>query len=387
MVILDIAIVNVALSSIQVDLGISRENLQWVVSAYALVFGGLLLLAGRGRPARAPADLSRGRRVTAKRLVLVSVVLFGTTGTAQALGPDGSAVATFSLAEPLTAATLGLVGLGERPAPLAAVGALLVLGGLLVHAAQRRPQAPAPQAIRKSRPVPAGNYSDVAFGPAESIQGTRKTSAVAAPITVARIIEAADAERRRLERNLHDGAQQRLVGLALALRAIETQLLTDPEAAGRQLASAREELALALDELRDLARGLHPAILTNRGLGPALKALAARAPVAVRVLALPQRRLPEPVEAAAYYLVAEAVTNVTRHARASVATVSVTQTGDRARIEVRDDGAGGADIGHGSGMRGLADRLQALGGHLELDSPPGEGTTLIGTIPLRRSAG
>jgi signal transduction histidine kinase len=106
----------------------------------------------------------------------------------------------------------------------------------------------------------------------------------------------------------------------------------------------------------------------------------------VRVLALPQRRLPEPVEAAAYYLVAEAVTNVTRHARASVATVSVTRTDDRARVEVRDDGAGGAEIGHGSGLRGLADRLQALGGHLELESPPGEGTTLIGTIPLHRSA-
>jgi signal transduction histidine kinase len=210
----------------------------------------------------------------------------------------------------------------------------------------------------------------------------RALAPVPAPITVARIIEAADAERRRLERNLHDGAQQRLVSLALTLRAIETQLVTDPEAAGRQLATAREELALALDELRDLARGLHPAILTNRGLGPALKALAARAPFAVRVLALPRRRFPEPVEAAAYYLVAEAVTNVTRHARASVATVSVTQTGDRARIEVRDDGAGGADIGHGSGLRGLADRLQALGGQLELDSPPGEGTTLIGTIPL-----
>jgi signal transduction histidine kinase len=163
---------------------------------------------------------------------------------------------------------------------------------------------------------------------------------VVAPTAVARIIEAADAERRRLERNLHDGAQQRLVSLALALRSVETQLVADPEAAGRQLASAREEPAL------------------------------------------PRRRFPEPVEAAAYYLVAEAVTNVTRHARASVATVSVSQTGDRARIEVRDDGAGGADVGHGSGLRGLADRLQALGGQLELDSPPGEGTTLIGTIPL-----
>ena len=208
---------------------------------------------------------------------------------------------------------------------------------------------------------------------------------IAAPLTVARVIAAADAERRRLERNLHDGAQQRLVSLALALRAVEAQLTTDPEAARRQLASAREELTLALEELRDLARGIHPAVLRQQGLGPALKVLAARTPVTVRVAALPGERLPEPVETAAYYLVAEALTNVARHAHASVATVSVTRTGERARIEVRDDGTGGADTRHGSGLRGLADRLEALGGCLELDSPPGAGTTLIGELPLGSS--
>jgi signal transduction histidine kinase len=217
------------------------------------------------------------------------------------------------------------------------------------------------------------------------IQEAGGGATMAAPTTVARIIAATDAERWRLERNLHDGAQQRLVSLALALRAVEAQLAADPEAARHQLASAREELALALDELRDLARGIHPAVLTDRGLGPALDALAARAPVTVQVAALPRERLPEPVEAAAYYLVAEALTNVARHAHASVVTVSVTRTGGRARIEVRDDGTGGADIGHGSGLRGLADRLEALGGRLELDSPPGAGTTLAGELPLRSS--
>jgi signal transduction histidine kinase len=205
---------------------------------------------------------------------------------------------------------------------------------------------------------------------------------MAAPITVARLIAASDAERRRLERNLHDGAQQRLVSLALALRAVETQLTNDREAARHQLASARKELAQALDELRDLARGIHPAALRDRGLGPAIDTLAARAPVTVRVAALPGERLPEPVETAAYYLVAEALTNVARHAHATAVTVSVTRTGDRARIEVRDDGTGGADAAHGSGLRGLTDRLEALGGGLELDSPPAAGTTLIGELPL-----
>jgi signal transduction histidine kinase len=214
------------------------------------------------------------------------------------------------------------------------------------------------------------------------IQEAGGAATMAAPTTVARIIAAADAERRLLERNLHDGAQQRLVSLALALRAVEAQLTNDPEAARHQLASARKELALALDELRDLARGIHPAVLRDRGLGPALDALAARAPVTVQVAAIPGERLPEPVETAAYYLVAEALTNVARHAHATAVTVSVTRTGDRARIEVRDDGTGGADTGRGSGLRGLADRLEALGGWLELDSPPGAGTTLIGEVPL-----
>jgi signal transduction histidine kinase len=197
----------------------------------------------------------------------------------------------------------------------------------------------------------------------------------------ARMVEAIDSERRRLERNLHDGAQQRLVALAVRLRQLEAKLDGDPVAARRLLASAREELALALDELRALARGLHPVILSDRGLRPALEALAARAPVTVRFSALPDRRLPEPIEAAAYYLVAEALTNTAWHAPDSVVDVHVSRTDGRVRIEVRDDGLGGAEVGSGSGLQGLVDRFEALGGRLEVDSPLGVGTTLIGEIP------
>jgi signal transduction histidine kinase len=198
----------------------------------------------------------------------------------------------------------------------------------------------------------------------------------------ARIVEAGDTERRRLERNLHDGAQQRLVSLALCLREIEAKFDTEPGSARRALGSARDELALALEELRELARGIHPTILSDRGLGPALDALVARSAVTVQITEAPEARLPEPVEVAAYFLVAEALTNVAKHAGATEATVRVTRTGERVRVEVRDDGVGGAAVGDGSGLRGLADRVEALGGRLEVDSRRGRGTALIGDIPL-----
>jgi signal transduction histidine kinase len=190
------------------------------------------------------------------------------------------------------------------------------------------------------------------------------------------------AERRRLERNLHDGAQQRLVALALDLKVVQARLADDPQGAGRLLAAAREELALAIDELRELARGLHPPILTERGLRAALEALLRRTPMPVRLEAPLAGRLPEQVEAAAYYLVAEALTNVVKHAQATAATVRVSLNGNRARVEISDDGVGGADVHAGGGLRGLAERLEALGAHLEVDSPPGGGTTLTGVIPL-----
>ena len=148
------------------------------------------------------------------------------------------------------------------------------------------------------------------------------------------------------------------------------------------LASAREALTLALDELRELARGIHPAVLSDRGLGPALEALAARTPVPVQVSGIPAVRLSPPVEAAAYYLVAEALTNVVKHASATSVTVEIARTDGHARVEVRDDGTGGAAVGEGSGLRGLADRVEALGGSLEVDSRDGAGTRVVGCIPV-----
>jgi PAS domain S-box-containing protein len=197
----------------------------------------------------------------------------------------------------------------------------------------------------------------------------------------ARIVTAGDTERRRLERNLHDGAQQRLVALALSLRVAQAQLDSDPAAARATLADAGDELARALDELRELARGLHPAVLSDRGLRAAVEMLAGRAPIPVELAGIPEERLPEAVEAAAYYLIAEALTNVARYADATAVSVRVAADATRVLVEVSDDGAGGADPAGGSGLRGLADRVEALGGSLELVSPAGEGTTVRAEIP------
>ncbi len=198
----------------------------------------------------------------------------------------------------------------------------------------------------------------------------------------ARIVAAGDVERRRLERNLHDGAQQRLVSLSLSLRLALAKLESDPAAARAILAPAGDELALALDELRELARGLHPAVLTDRGLRAAVEMLAGRAPVVVEIEEIPDERLPEPVEAAAYYLIAEALTNVAKYARASAVRVRVTASGAGVAVEVTDDGVGGADPANGSGLRGLADRVEALGGTLEVVSPAGAGTALRALISI-----
>jgi signal transduction histidine kinase len=196
----------------------------------------------------------------------------------------------------------------------------------------------------------------------------------------ARIVQAGDAERRRIERNLHDGAQQRLVALSLSLRVAESTLAGDPRTE-TLLAQLSEELQLTLQELRELARGIHPAVLSERGLDAALEALAGRSAVPVE-LELPGVRLPAPVEATAYYLVAESLTNVAKYAGASVATVSVRRADGCLRVEVRDDGAGGADMAGGTGLRGLADRVEALRGTLRIESPAGGGTLVAATIPL-----
>jgi signal transduction histidine kinase len=201
----------------------------------------------------------------------------------------------------------------------------------------------------------------------------------------ARIVQAGDAERRRLERNLHDGAQQRLVSISLALRLACARLDADPAAAREALEGASDELTLAMEELRELARGLHPAILTQRGLAAAIHVLAQRAPLPVQIAAVPDDRLPEPVEAAIYYLVAEALTNVAKYARASAAVVRIAHQDGGVIVEISDDGIGGATPTEGSGLRGLMDRVEALAGQLHLQSPPGEGTQLTAEIPCQPS--
>jgi PAS domain S-box-containing protein len=198
----------------------------------------------------------------------------------------------------------------------------------------------------------------------------------------ARIVEAADTARRRIERDLHDGAQQRLVALALDVRMARARLEREPDSAGPFLERVGEELGQASAELRELARGIHPAVLTERGLAPAIGALAARAPVPVEIVGLPEERLPPTAEATAYFTVAEALTNVAKYAQASHATVRLAREDGALTIEIRDDGVGGARAGAGSGLSGLADRVGALDGSLYVESPAGEGTLVRAVLPL-----
>jgi signal transduction histidine kinase len=197
----------------------------------------------------------------------------------------------------------------------------------------------------------------------------------------ARIVNAADLERRRIQRDLHDGTQQRLTSIAMAIALAESKLASDPRAALASLQQAKEVLAAALTELRDLSQGIHPGFLTERGLGPALQDLAYTAPLPVTVAADLNGRMPDQVEAAAYYVVAEGLANVAKHAHASTAEVTVVRNIDRLIVRVRDDGIGGADPNRGTGLRGLTDRVQALGGRLRFESSAGQGTEIRVTIP------
>jgi PAS domain S-box-containing protein len=198
-----------------------------------------------------------------------------------------------------------------------------------------------------------------------------------------RIIEAADAARAQLTRDLHDGAQQQLVGAAINLQLAERKAAADPERAGELRATALEQTKAGITELRELAAGIHPGILTDRGLGPAVEALASRLPLPVSVVRTPDRRLPAPVEASVYFLVSEALTNAVKHARAGEATVDISAGDGHLTVEVSDDGIGGARATPGgSGLAGLADRVAALDGELTVASEPSQGTTLRADIPL-----
>jgi len=199
----------------------------------------------------------------------------------------------------------------------------------------------------------------------------------------ARIVEAADDARRRIERDLHDGAQQRLVTASMLLGvAMRTAGRGETEKLGEQLALVKAELDHGLAELRELARGIHPTVLSDRGLRPAVDALAARAGVTVAVHGdLPERPVAA-VEVTLYFTIAEALTNVAKYASATEATVTLGSGVEHAQVEIRDDGVGGADPTAGSGLRGLVDRLGALGGHLHVTSPPGAGTSVLAVVPL-----
>jgi len=234
-------------------------------------------------------------------------------------------------------------------------------------------------------PLPAGTEARLA-GFTE-LAGTAIANAeaqAALAVSRARIVATADATRRRIERDLHDGAQQRLVSLALDVRTAQAAVAGG---VAQQLDRIATGLDDVLDELREIARGLHPAILAERGLPPAIKTLARRSTVPVRVRVQVAGRLPEPVEIAAYYTVAEALTNAAKHARAATADIQVTERDGVLHVRVRDDGRGGADFSKGSGLVGLKDRVEALGGHLGMDSPPGGGTTLEITLPLHDPKG
>ncbi len=201
----------------------------------------------------------------------------------------------------------------------------------------------------------------------------------------ARIVEATDAERRRLERDLHDGAQQRLVSLSLAIRLLRQRLIDEGETREAAVAAADAaavELKLAIAELRELARGIHPAILTEAGLGAAITALADRSTVPATVGAVPDRRLAPAIEATAYFVISEALANIAKYASATRASIGAECRGSTLHVEVGDDGVGGADGARGTGIRGLRDRVAAVGGTLTVDSPSGQGTLIVAELPI-----
>ena len=257
----------------------------------------------------------------------------------------------------------------------AAVAAPVTVGGRIwgVLAAATTSDDPLPEGIEQQ----LRDFADLV---AQALANADAYGKLAA--SRARLLEVGDAERQRLERNLHDGAQQRLVSVALELSMVSARLESDPQGARELLKTAQADLAHGLTELRELARGIHPVVLTERGLRAALDALAARAPVPIEVIALPDEPLSPSVEAAMYYVVAESITNVAKYAHASSASVSIARSNGVATAIVSDDGVGGADPASGSGLRGLAARVEALNGHLDVDSPPGGGTRIKAEIPL-----
>jgi signal transduction histidine kinase len=255
-----------------------------------------------------------------------------------------------------------------------AVAAPVVAGGRtwgLVLVASNAPDTLGPDAERR-----LGDFAELVALGLESAEAREQLNA-----SRLRILEAGLNERRRLERNLHDGAQQRLVSLAIQLRVLETQLDGGADGAKQLVSGARHELNLAMKELRELARGLHPAILTQRGLTAALGSLADSAALPVGIIGVLDERLPEAVEAGAYFVVAESITNAVKHANASGIEIHLERVPDGLRIQIADDGRGGADPAAGTGLRGLSDRIEALGGRFSVADRPGGGTVVSVELP------
>jgi signal transduction histidine kinase len=278
----------------------------------------------------------------------------------------------------------------------ASIALILLSGGYLTRAVVRpvrRASAMAGQVaggdltvrMPETGPGEVGGLQRSFNSMADSLEASRdelRSAADELAASRARVVAAADETRRRIERDLHDGTQQRLISLALQLRSAQTRVPPEDTSLAEQSARISQGLTEVIDELREISRGLHPAILERGGLGPALRVLARRAAIPVELSVQVRGRLPEQVEVAVYYVVSEALTNAAKHAHASVAQVEVRDHDGVLRLLVRDDGVGGADPAHGSGLIGQSDRVQAVGGRLEITSPPGGGTTLSAAIPV-----
>ena len=257
---------------------------------------------------------------------------------------------------------------------LSVVGAPIHVGGRLWGAVMATSERA--HAFEAGTEARLGSFAELVTAALANVDAREQLAA-----SRARIVEAADAARRRIERDLHDGAQQRLVSLALSLRLLQSNLEPD-SVPSRELAVARAELDAALEELRELARGIHPSVLTDRGLEAALAALAGRSTVPVSLELDSCASLPMSVQTTAYFVVAEALTNASKHADSDRIEVRVAVGEGHAMVEVRDDGSGGVDAARGSGLSGLVDRVSALGGTLEIRSPAGVGTTVRARVPL-----
>ncbi|MEV6266786.1 CHASE3 domain-containing protein [Kribbella sp. NPDC051936] len=356
----------------------SAEEISRSATSYLRDYSEPLVAAIRGRPGSAPSQAATtdGQR----RVDAIRTVLDGLITTERGLSAAAQARSDAAAGRAAIAAAIGLVG-----------SVLLILGftwylsravvrPVLITAAMADRLAAGDLAVR----VPEDGVGEI--GGLERTFNSMAASLDQARTDLAssraRLVASADETRRRIERDLHDGIQQRLVTLALELRTVQAGLTGDQGDLRARLDEITDDLGSTLDELREISHGIHPAILSDGGLGPAVRMLARRSAIPVEAEVTVTERLPPAVESAAYYVVSEALTNAAKHADASVVYVDVRLLDGSLRLAVRDDGAGGADPANGSGLIGLTDRVQALGGTLTVDSPAGQGTTLQVSLPV-----